>query len=175
MSEHIERLIVKSLQGNILPEEHYELERWIGEDEQNKIAYDEFAFAWRKSIEGTMPPSLDSNVEWHRLERAIEPSKIVKEKSLILTWSLRAAAAISFIVISTYLITTTISKNELITFSSTNDTLSVTLPDGSLITLNRNARISYHEDFRNNRSVDLVGEAFFNVTKDPSCRNIIQC
>jgi transmembrane sensor len=166
MSEHIEKLIIKALQGNILPEEHYELECWIAEDEQNKKAYDEFAFTWRKSVEGTKPPAVDSDAEWIRLKTITESPTIYKEKSVVLRWTLRAAAAIAFIVISTYLITTTISKNELITFRSTTDTLSVRLPDGSLITLNHNAQISYHEDFENNRSIDLAGEAFFDVAKD---------
>ncbi|MEZ0608871.1 FecR family protein [Fibrella sp. WM1] len=47
---------------------------------------------------------------------------------------------------------------------------SVTLPDGSHITLTRNARISYSTQMAKepSRSVYLSGEAFFEVTKDPN-------
>lgn len=42
-----------------------------------------------------------------------------------------------------------------------------TLPDGSMVTLNRHASISYPSRFTgNNRPVKLTGEAFFNVQAD---------
>lgn len=46
---------------------------------------------------------------------------------------------------------------------------SITLPDGSRITLAKNARISYSAQMSNeaSRNVYLSGEAFFEVTKDP--------
>ena len=53
---------------------------------------------------------------------------------------------------------------------NTNQTAqSVTLPDGSRITLSKNARISYSTqlDKESSRDVYLTGEAFFEVTKDP--------
>nr|WP_255578217.1 FecR family protein [Chitinophaga sp. sic0106] len=43
-----------------------------------------------------------------------------------------------------------------------------TLPDGSIITLNKNSRIQYASNFDTNRHITLEGEAFFNVATDPS-------
>jgi ferric-dicitrate binding protein FerR (iron transport regulator) len=45
----------------------------------------------------------------------------------------------------------------------------VTLPDGSIIFLNRNTKISYKSDFeKRGRQVSIEGEAFFEITTDPS-------
>ena len=41
------------------------------------------------------------------------------------------------------------------------------LPDGSFVNLNAGSYLKYADDFNNNRSVELVGEAFFEVQKRP--------
>jgi ferric-dicitrate binding protein FerR (iron transport regulator) len=43
----------------------------------------------------------------------------------------------------------------------------VDLPDGSRVYLNKGAEITYSEVFKNQRAVDLKGEAFFEVMSDP--------
>ena len=43
----------------------------------------------------------------------------------------------------------------------------VDLPDGSRIYLNKGAEISYSQAFKNQRTVELSGEAFFEVMSDP--------
>jgi transmembrane sensor len=42
----------------------------------------------------------------------------------------------------------------------------ITLPDGSLATLNAGSKLSYTEDFNQNRTLTLEGEGFFEVVKD---------
>lgn len=44
----------------------------------------------------------------------------------------------------------------------------VTLPDQSVVWLNARTQLSYHPDFKNNRSLSLDGEAVFQVTHDES-------
>jgi transmembrane sensor len=45
----------------------------------------------------------------------------------------------------------------------------VSLPDGSIITLNADSRITYQSDFGSReRNVDLIGEAFFEVAPNPA-------
>lgn len=46
--------------------------------------------------------------------------------------------------------------------------LTVKLPDGSLVKLNAESQITYPEQFGKSREVWLVGEAFFDVRKNPS-------
>lgn len=40
------------------------------------------------------------------------------------------------------------------------------LPDGSLVSLNSESTITFSEDFAVNRSIELIGEAYFSVAKD---------
>ncbi|RED95298.1 FecR family protein [Marinoscillum furvescens] len=44
----------------------------------------------------------------------------------------------------------------------------VYLPDGTIVNLNSESSITYTEGFANGREVHLSGEAFFDVTEDPS-------
>ena len=51
---------------------------------------------------------------------------------------------------------------------------SITLDDGSVITLNANSKLIYPRKFgKNERRVELIGEAFFNISKNPNKAFII--
>jgi transmembrane sensor len=52
-------------------------------------------------------------------------------------------------------------------FNNGNDVKKIKLSDGSTIKLHPGSEVSYPEKFSHNREVHLVGEAFFEVEKDP--------
>jgi ferric-dicitrate binding protein FerR (iron transport regulator) len=59
------------------------------------------------------------------------------------------------------------SSPDMITLRSGNATLTDTLPDGSVVILNKDAELSYPEDFDGDtRRIALNGEAFFDVAPD---------
>ncbi|MBN1107821.1 MAG: FecR family protein [Bacteroidales bacterium] len=54
------------------------------------------------------------------------------------------------------------------------NTTKITLPDGSLVSLHGNTRLTYNPNFgKKIRKVSLSGEAFFEITSDASCPFII--
>lgn len=58
---------------------------------------------------------------------------------------------------------------QMINFATTTEPDSVRLPDGTLVWLNEDSKLSYPETFADaERQVTLTGEAFFEVEKDPS-------
>jgi ferric-dicitrate binding protein FerR (iron transport regulator) len=62
-----------------------------------------------------------------------------------------------------------------LTVQTAKQSLTDTLPDGSIVTLNKNSRISYPEKFaKESRKIALQGEAFFSVTPDKSSPFIIE-
>ncbi|MFZ1805768.1 MAG: FecR domain-containing protein [Cyclobacteriaceae bacterium] len=91
----------------------------------------------------------------------------------------RIAAALIFILTSATVIIhlasespkeTELTEQELIVKRNSKGQKSlIQLQDGSVIRLNSNSEISFYEDFSNNaRVVDLKGEAFFEITPDPT-------
>jgi len=57
---------------------------------------------------------------------------------------------------------------EMITTQALNKVQQITLPDGTKVWLNRTATLKYPKSFkRNKREVELEGEAYFEVTKNP--------
>lgn len=57
---------------------------------------------------------------------------------------------------------------EMITTQALNKVQQITLPDGSKVWLNRTATLKYPKNFKSNkREVQLEGEAYFEVTKNP--------
>lgn len=60
------------------------------------------------------------------------------------------------------------SSKQIERINKTNAQMYVLLPDGSKVTLEPNSTVVYPEKFENdNREVNLVGEAFFDVVKNP--------
>ena len=42
------------------------------------------------------------------------------------------------------------------------------VPDGSTVVLNKGAKLEYGNNFNKNRTLELTGEAYFNVAKNES-------
>jgi transmembrane sensor len=62
-----------------------------------------------------------------------------------------------------------VPKQILVTSSSTEKNIAISLPDRSVVRLNRNSTLSYPARFRGKtRNVVLKGEAYFNITRDES-------
>jgi ferric-dicitrate binding protein FerR (iron transport regulator) len=61
-------------------------------------------------------------------------------------------------------------------FKESGETMTqVMLPDGSTVWLNKNSRLAYHDDFnKENRTVILAGEAFFEVIADRQKPFVVQ-
>lgn len=60
---------------------------------------------------------------------------------------------------------TTDGELEPLTFTAIDDSMSLILPDGSTIRLDKGAEVEYGHDFLENRVVTLHGDAFFSVAK----------
>ncbi|MGS2764665.1 FecR family protein [Sinomicrobium sp. M5D2P9] len=60
------------------------------------------------------------------------------------------------------------TPESIVVYNESSQPKEITLQDGSVITLNRNSRIVYTDEFgKADRNVELTGEAFFKVAKDP--------
>jgi len=83
---------------------------------------------------------------------------------------IRIAASIILLVsisIIGYFISSNIAENDKYSEINSNNKLKeVILPDGSIVSLNKNSNIKFPKKFGTSRIVNFSGEAFFNITKN---------
>ncbi|MEZ7514099.1 FecR family protein [Flavobacterium frigidarium] len=97
-------------------------------------------------------------------------SKIGKPKKRLLPLYSAALkiAALVLILIGIPFLGNSLLKNENISVVAVKgEKKTIHLPDGSLVFLNSNSSISYLQNFKNNRELQLTGEAYFEVVKNP--------
>jgi ferric-dicitrate binding protein FerR (iron transport regulator) len=88
-------------------------------------------------------------------------------KSKIYNFSLRVAAIFLLFAIPTFLLFQYLGKSEVKQLSAGNEIMEYTLPDGSTVTLNAGAILTFPSDFDGPlRRVTLQGEAWFEVARD---------
>ena len=168
-----EGLLVKYLVNETTNEETLEVENWIGASDENKKQFEQFLLIWEQSVQLIVPTPANTDDAWQRMQQRIQTSgkgdtaAPLKIKST--NW-LRMAAAVVLIACAGWLGYVLVAKNSAVqvvavTVATTNKVVTDTLPDGSVITVNKNSRLSYPSRFKGDtREVTLKGEAFFNVT-----------
>lgn len=86
-----------------------------------------------------------------------------------------AAVAVLFISIPMATIFYGAGKNETINqMTAKSEIKNILLPDGSQVILNANSSISYSVDFKQNRKLKLIGEAFFKVVENPKSPFVVE-
>ena len=162
---------MKHLLGEASPEEEQAVTEWMKESETHQEYYSQFKKIWDQSKALASGSNVDVNKAWERFQNKIagqqESAKVIKQNRF--SW-LRIAA--SFILIAGLgiaafmLVNKNTAPKEMVAQTGQN-VLVDTLPDGSVITLNKRSTITYPSKFKGNtRAIALKGEAFFNVAPD---------
>lgn len=167
-----ENLIVKHLSGETTAAEEKYLQEWIAMSSENEDQFNKFRKAYELSGKHYDPNAsshlnIDVAKEWNRFEQRIEGKgksvSFTPEKAGSNLW-LRIAAGILLVVASGIVINYFTSKGGDQVYQTAENTETITLPDGSIVSLNRNSRLSYHKNFvGSQREVKLEGEGFFDV------------
>jgi transmembrane sensor len=170
-----EDLLVKYLANDTTDEETFMVENWIQASDENKKQFEQFLLIWEQSLQLTAPISVNVDDAWMRMQQRIKKEVIgimaVPVRSFSKSW-LRIAAAIIIVVCVgglTYVLDSKNSGEQIVAVkvASVNNVVTDTLPDGTVITVNKNSTLSYPSKFKGDtREVALNGEAFFKVTPD---------
>lgn len=143
-------------------QEREQLNQWLAADEANLAYYSQLKKIWEDSRQLAIGTTVDENKAWQRFQKKIHAAP-ARRKSR--QW-LRIAASVIIIAgigLLAYLITN--QPPEQITVTALQTALVDTLPDGSVVTVNKGSAISFPEKFKGDtRQVKLEGEAFFHVT-----------
>ena len=176
-------LIARYFFGEATPEEICELEAWVKADPANSATFSEYQKTWKVISQEKIETSIDLDHEWNTLKTKIFEqnqkqlfiqeagqafkSQIPNPKSEIIYWSLRIAAIFLLLAIPSFFLYryfNTAAENLL---TASTKMVEQTLPDGTVVTLNSGATLSYPAHFDGSlRKVTLQGEAWFEVAHD---------
>lgn len=175
MNGNIDEIILSILNGNATESEKKLFTAWIQKDEVNQDTFDYIKKHWL-SNENDFEIINEDDVKDRIWTRAHKLGK--KNSRKIFLVISRVAAVIAFVLAFSFLIKTFL-------FSPTTEVHNATLkviekknlagakskihlPDGSIVNLNAESSIKFTEGFKDTvRWVDLSGEAYFNVAKNP--------
>jgi len=166
LEKHIESIITRKISGTIAADEQQVLDNWLGENAENEQYFKslEKIYSQAAEIKDEELPSIDVNQEWQRFQTNIQTGR--KDAKRMPEW-LRIAAAIILIPALGYFIWNRGALDKEINLVAQVRGQQVTLPDNSIITLNKGAEITYPRKFpEGDRTIELSGEAFFEVTRN---------
>jgi len=165
-----EDLLVKYLLGETSPDDNARVESWLAADPANRHFYNHFQLIWRESRhlnDNFNATDEQTDAAWQKFRQKIHrPSQLQAIKGSgrrhLPAW-IKVAAAVFLVASITGIIYLKGPAPDR-QFASTTTPLTDTLPDGSLITLNKSSGISYPANFKKQRTVHLLnGEAFFKI------------
>ncbi|SDE48847.1 FecR family protein [Dyadobacter soli] len=173
---NIDELLVKSMLDEASVAEQIEIKQWLLDDDDNQRYFEHFELIWNESKRFARTSTVDENAAWERFkarttakERETEVLPMYPKpvfRILRMVAMVLMTAGVGWL---SYIFATRSSSDEMLTISSGMQTLTDTLPDGSVVTLNRKSSISFPQDFKGKtRDVRLIGEAFFDVKPDKS-------
>jgi transmembrane sensor len=125
---------------------------------------------WQESRRLAATSSVDEDAAWNRFKARLNQPKqeaIVRRMSTRV-W-LRAVAVLVILVGTGYFSYILLHEKPVqnLVFASHGSAITDTLPDGSVVTLNKNSELDYPSAFKGEtRKVTMKGEAFFHVSPD---------
>ena len=172
----MEQLILKYLNKELTSVEERELQSWLEEDSLNRQVFENMVSHWELS-------DVEINAYKEKVyDRVMQssPSPVVEMESSK-GWSnaLKVAAVILLAVGLGFVFNhmenqiqpkSAVVEQVLIEKEALfGQKLTFELPDGTIVKLNSGSKITFPKEFAaNHRDVSLMGEAFFDVTKDPN-------
>ena len=167
-----DELIIRYLSGDTSAEEERTVLAWIGQSPENEkhfqVSRKVFELA-KKHYTTQGPQGLPINVdqEWNQFVDNIDNKKTRTLPQPAQTTWMRMAAALLIALMSGAIFYFYTNRNREILYQAAENTLDVSLPDGSHVILNSHSELSYQPGYGDeDRRVKLKGEAFFDVARN---------
>jgi transmembrane sensor len=161
---------------NLILKKHFQKESSPEEEElvnrfkkENLYEYNIYKHLWNSNAIITVR-EYDVNAAWLKV---LEAKKYKQNPIFLHTKRIRKIAAVAAIlvigIISAYIINQQVTHRDILAIATKTDRgKEVVLSDGSRVWLNRNAHLRYQARFGDNeRKVQLDGEAYFDIAKNP--------
>ena len=175
IKENIEDLLFSYCEGKLNDDERKYVEEWISVSKENEeLAKTVHELYWAADTLSVM----DKVDAGKALKKA--KGKLVRRKfKTVFLWAERAAAIMFIPLLSAYLLqikNSDVAEARMMEIrTNPGMTTAFVLPDGTNVSLNSGSVLRYPEFFsEDKREVELIGEAFFDVTKDPNKRFVVK-
>jgi len=165
MEMSIKNIIRKSLEGNSTKEEKAVLLKWLSESEENTKMYLQLKDMHQFERNTDAISHFDSDKAFATFQANTQNSKRLHP----FIFKIAAAIAILITGFITYSVMRTSSEQSIkpIIVQTLDSTMHKNMPDGSIVSINRNSQVSFSSDFNvRNRNIFLKGEAYFDVEKN---------
>ncbi len=169
------KLLAKYFAGGCSESEQDQIEKWKKDNPGNERVFLEFAKIWNNSDTSSgFNPSVSDAIKQvnQKIDRAEKAIQIPGKKRNISYLLVRVAAVLLVLLTVWY----GHNNNKKISEVQTDTVFrEIELPDGTKVTLNRESNLTFPRKFKKKyRQVKLVGEAYFEVFKDPQKPFIIK-
>lgn len=174
--EEYKELIVKYLANSTSSTENKRLMEWVKYSEKNKEYFVNYCNTWHTVGLLNMETRYNSDAAFKKFIQEVHSTngKIAKEipfisnnksksKKLVYIFSGIAAVFVAVFAV-TFIFNTNIEQ--ITVANNENKVLELVLKDGSKIYLNKNASITYPQEFSDSRTVSISGTAYFDIAKD---------
>lgn len=175
IEKNIEELLFRYCEGKLSGDERKHVEEWISASKENEeLAKTVHELYWAADTLSVMD-KVDAD---KALKKA--NGKLVRRKfKTVFLWAERAAAIMFIPLLSAYLLqikNSDVAEARMMEIrTNPGMTTAFVLPDGTNVSLNSGSVLRYPEFFsEDKREVELIGEAFFDVTKDPNKRFVVK-
>jgi transmembrane sensor len=175
-NHNIDELLVKSMLDEATVAEQIEISQWLLDSEANQQYFEHFELIWTQSKQLALHSQVDEETAWQRFRKRTRQAEVetpvipLHQKPAFRLF--RVAAMLVLLLGAAwlaYFYTARFTGKDQVVIASGAETLTDTLPDGSVVVLNKKSTLSYPQDFRGNtRKVAMTGEAFFQVVPDKS-------
>lgn len=169
----IEVLICSYLGGNIGNEDLVLLMNWVKESPENRNYFNQLKDAWVVSGRiGFTHDHIENSWKSFSIRKDLYAESKPSKQLIKITWKLAASWLLFLMAGSalTFIFSDKTSKQALQrveVFSPLGARTFIKLPDGSNVWLNAGTTLSYNENYgRDNRALNLSGEAYFDVAQD---------
>lgn len=167
-------MIHKYLRRELTESEGRAFQQWLEQDPAHRQLLEETQKAWTlsSSFRADYTPDLESGLQALKARIAAEkPSSLriaARNRSGARRFTYAIAAALLLLVSVLVVWNFWFRPAEMFTAStSSGEHQTILLSDGSSILLNQNSKITYPSFFRGERQVELSGEAYFEIERDP--------
>jgi transmembrane sensor len=164
-------LIEKILSGTASTKENEEFNAWISASAEHKNTYERIKVIWEK-LDGVYAGEFFDKAAAKAKISAIVQAKTISKRTLfqkVKEQQWLSAAALLPLILSLWLFIGHKKSGDFIIYKTESETREIVLSDNSRVWLNRNSSLKVPHKFKkNSRSIELTGEAFFEIHRDES-------